>query len=144
MSGNADNPGCRFFNLVLKILLLILDSNKPSDVLKQLNLDKEMYQGDVKPGNLKSVKTEMKPSSSMALPKPMPFKFEEESNERTEKDYNGFVERNVEEIEYNGEVPYMPIDQSQLLDDMQEEHNLRFKTGVLMEVQADEGIRVSN
>ena len=37
----------------------------------------------------------------------------------------------------------LPVDQEQLLMDMREEHNLKFKTGVLLNVRADEGIKVT-
>lgn len=87
---------------------------------------------------------ETKPSYSMSLPKPMALKIEEQSEERIENNLKmGMEERIAEEIEYNGEAPVI-INQGELLENMREEHNLRFKTGVLMGVQADEGIRVSN
>lgn len=35
-----------------------------------------------------------------------------------------------------------PIDQEQLLENMREEHNLKFKTGILSELRADESIKV--
>lgn len=40
------------------------------------------------------------------------------------------------------ETKNLPVDQEELIMGMREEHNLRFKTGVLMNVRADEGIKV--
>ena len=48
----------------------------------------------------------------------------------------------AQQVEVEEEAKNLPVNQEQLLQDMREEHNLRFKTGVLMGVRADEGIRV--
>ncbi|KAI1722172.1 corepressor interacting with RBPJ 1 [Ditylenchus destructor] len=50
-------------------------------------------------------------------------------------------ENESEAEEYEEQKPNIPVDQEELLDNMREEHNLRFKTGVLMTVRADEGIK---
>jgi hypothetical protein len=36
-----------------------------------------------------------------------------------------------------------PIDQEQLLEDMREEHNLKFKSGILSELRAEDRIKVN-
>lgn len=104
-----------------------------------MNLDRQMQEEDIKAGTSKGIKYETKPIFSM----PMPMGFKVEEQQSNEENFSGAYELQTDEIEYKGEVPLIPVDQDQLLDNMREEHNLRFKTGVLMGVRADEGIRVS-
>lgn len=132
MSGNADNPGCTFFFTRIRIYLineLFLDSNKPSDLIRHLKAERE--EEDMKPGTSRGIKSENK----VQLPQPIPYRVKAENA-------NAMLDA-YDEIEYQGEAMVMPVEQEQLLENMREEHNLRFKTGVLMGVIADDGIRVN-
>jgi len=132
MSGNADNHGY---------------ANNPSDLIRQLEAQKTLeaehkaLDADMKPGTSSDVKPTREDFRRSEK------KIKNEENGQSSKSRKRKVsESSVEEAEQEEwaeveDVKAAPMDQEQLLEDMREEHNLRFKTGVLMGLQADEGIR---
>jgi len=99
-------------------------ANKPSDLIRQLEAEKAAEEA------------EQKASSSRDI-KPSIVK-EEAHSSRKHRKRPPSESSEDDEVE---EQKLVPIDQEQLLEGMREEHNLRFKAGVLMGVRADEGIR---
>jgi hypothetical protein len=68
------------------------------------------------------------------------------SKTRSEKKEEKIKKRLFEVSEFNEEddedKTNMPIEQEKLFDDMKEEHNLKFKNGILSDLRADENIKV--
>lgn len=134
MSGNADDPGCTCSSLksFWSNDMPFADSNCPSDVLKQMRTEH--------PGP--SVKKEVKAegSSSMAEAEWEEKKPEKKPTTRKRRPSDSDSESSSDE--YVEAKPAAPIERSQLVEDMREEHNLKFKVGVLQNIHADEGIMV--
>ncbi|KAI1718690.1 corepressor interacting with RBPJ 1 [Ditylenchus destructor] len=119
MSGNADDHGY---------------SNNPSDLIRALN-DERQAEMEAKP-NVSDDFKDVKPQIDMK-----PAKSSSHKNKRVKQPEPSESEDELEAEEYEEQKPNIPVDQEELLDNMREEHNLRFKTGVLMTVRADEGIK---
>lgn len=138
---------------------MCLDANNPSDLIRQSERgggDLKLHRGEIK--NIPRVKNEdehsfIVASTSSKFVKAETLASEEEYGPRVPTKVDEFVSGygcsgNIdactvaaEEVMLPEEVR-VPIDQDVLLENMREEHNLRFKTGVLMGMRAEEGIRV--
>jgi CBF1 interacting corepressor len=93
-------------------------SNCPSDVLKQLRVEQTPATNGVK-REAKLEEVDIKPVIR-----------KKEQSDST--DYSS--------DEYEEAKPSGSVDRVQLMEDMREEHNLKFKVGVLQGIEADEGI----
>jgi hypothetical protein len=115
MSGSADNPGCKFISDKFETnLSIVSDANNPSDLLREIRAKKaETSKQDVKPSTSKKHKRSRSSNS-------------ESSNSSGSSD-----------------SPKEKLDKHQLMHYMREEHNMKFKEGVMKSIHADEGIMVS-
>ncbi|KAL3077330.1 hypothetical protein niasHS_013319 [Heterodera schachtii] len=112
MSGNAEDHGY---------------ANNPSDIIRDLNVEKKTKTvSDVTTNE----QVEEKPKIELR-----------KSHEEKKKKRRHYSSEEEEEGAEEEEKKPEPIDQEQLLVNMREEHNLKFKTGILIGLRADEHIK---
>uniref|UniRef100_A0A915EPT5 Vesicle transport protein USE1 n=1 Tax=Ditylenchus dipsaci TaxID=166011 RepID=A0A915EPT5_9BILA len=121
MSGNADDHGY---------------ANNPSDLIREMKAERDSEMEHKPDTSSRDFMPDIKPRVDLLTSA-------QSSNQKSKRRGSESEREEAEEDDYEDEEakPAVPIDQDQLIDDMREEHNLRFKTGVLMGVRADEGIR---
>lgn len=138
MSGNSDNHGY---------------ANNPSDLIKELRSEKFDEDGPSTSSASAPIKREMKEDPIDEKPDETDYNMKvkkekkdhkpdkDKSNRKRQRKYSSSSSEAEDVGEEGEEKKPEKLDQEQLFEEMREEHNLKFKTGILSELRADENIK---